>query len=219
MVLFGIVAILQRPGGDLRGEECVASSMNPRLKQRGRRPGRAGDLTTADLVVLSLLAERAMHGYDLLAEYARQEVADWASISKAQLYYALNKLEGLGLLRGTPDLGEGRERTVFRPTEPGQQALEQALADPAWAEGRVAQPFTTWFGLSIHATQDAQAALLTLRRGFLDREIAKERESLTYIETLADPRAVKGGDIVRLTISQLQVERAWVVELLKRGAS
>jgi DNA-binding PadR family transcriptional regulator len=33
-------------------------------------------------VVLSLLAERAMHGYELLKEYERQEVADWAPVSR-----------------------------------------------------------------------------------------------------------------------------------------
>ncbi len=52
----------------------------------GRRPGDTGRLTTADLVVLSLLREQPMHGYDLLAAYQRQEVEDWASVSKAQVY-------------------------------------------------------------------------------------------------------------------------------------
>ena len=61
-------------------------------RSRGRRTGDTGTLTTADLVVLSLLAEQPMHGYDLLAEYERQEVVDWASVSKAQLYYARAKL-------------------------------------------------------------------------------------------------------------------------------
>ena len=73
-------------------EEC--QKLAERMKQRGRRRGHADGLTTADLVVLSLLAERNMHGYDLLAEYSRQEVADWASISKAQLYYALKNSMG-----------------------------------------------------------------------------------------------------------------------------
>lgn len=40
----------------------------------------------ADLVVLSLLAERAMHGYELLKEYERQEVADWAPVSRPHVY-------------------------------------------------------------------------------------------------------------------------------------
>jgi DNA-binding PadR family transcriptional regulator len=190
--------------------------MNRRAKRGGRRPGRSHALTTADLVVLSLLEERPMHGYDLLAEYRRQEVADWASISKAQLYYALGKLEGLGLLRGEIQEGAARGRTVYRPTPAGLEALGGALADLGWAEGRVAQPFLTWFGLSIHASEAARATLLDARLAFLDREIAREEESLAYIATLDDPRAAKGADIVRLTVCQLRVERDWVAELLAR---
>jgi hypothetical protein len=34
-----------------------------------------------------------------------------------------------------------------------------------------------------------------------------EQRSLAYIATLKDARAVKGADIVRLTIEQLRVER------------
>ncbi|MDB4889201.1 MAG: hypothetical protein JWL61_1056, partial [Gemmatimonadetes bacterium] len=48
---------------------------------------KANALTVADLVVLSMLAERAMHGYELWAELERRQVHDWASISKPQVYY------------------------------------------------------------------------------------------------------------------------------------
>lgn len=191
--------------------------MSVRANPRGRRAGRMQTLTTADLVVLSLLLERPMHGYDLLSEYKRQEVADWASISKAQLYYALNKLEMLGLLEGDQQEGVGRERTVYRPTQKGREALEAGLADPSWAEGRIAQPFQTWFGLSMHAPMDAEESVLKARLAFLEREIAKEEESLGYLNTLNDPRALKGIRIVRLTIGQLKVERDWVLELLAEG--
>jgi hypothetical protein len=49
----------------------------------------------------------------------------------------------------------------------------------------------------------------------LDQEITKEQRSLAYIATLKDARAVKGADIVRLTIEQLQVERTWVSGLIE----
>ena len=185
--------------------------------ERGKEAG--PKLTTADLVVLSLLAERAMHGYDLLAEYQRQEVADWASVSKAQLYYALNKLSDLMLLNGRAESGLGRERTVYAVTGSGLQALAQALGDPAWARGRVAQPFATWLGLSIHAQPDAPRTLLEARLEWLEAELDKERESLTYIKTLSSERAKRGADIVRLVIRQLEVEREWVAELLSTQTS
>jgi DNA-binding PadR family transcriptional regulator len=165
--------------------------------------------------VLSLLTERPLHGYDLLAEYQRQEVADWASISKAQLYYALKKLETLGYLVGESQAGSANDRTVYRPTDKGKIALSEGLSDTSWASGRVAQPFMTWFGLSIHASEASRLAIYQQRLSFLDQEIVKEERSLAYIATLTDERALKGGGIVRLTIEQLKVERQWLKDLLR----
>ena len=63
------------------------------------RPSRAAGqaraaraLTTPDMVVLSLIAERPMHGYDISAELDRRLIRDWASVSRAQVYYSLEKL-------------------------------------------------------------------------------------------------------------------------------
>ena len=193
--------------------------MADRKSKRGRRSGDSALLTTADLVVLSLLAERAMHGYDLMAEYRRQEVADWASVSKAQLYYALKKLAELDLIEGRTESAQARERTVYSVTITGRDALAHGLADTAWARGRVAQPFTTWLGLSIHAAPDVFQQLLEARRDWLNDEIAKERESLAYILTLSSARADRGADIVRLVIRQLEAERTWVKELLNTQSS
>ena len=54
-----------------------------------RQPG----VTLADLVVLSMLTETPMHGYELWAELERRQVSKWASITKTQVYYSLRKLE------------------------------------------------------------------------------------------------------------------------------
>ncbi len=56
-------------------------------------------LTTPDLVLLSVLAERPMHGYEANLELERRQVRDWAGISRPQVYYSLEKLAQLGLLR------------------------------------------------------------------------------------------------------------------------
>jgi DNA-binding PadR family transcriptional regulator len=45
------------------------------------------ELTTPDLVLLSLLAERTMHGYEANQELERREVRHWAGISRPQVYY------------------------------------------------------------------------------------------------------------------------------------
>src|SRR2546425_9895269 len=60
---------------------------------------RGRELTTPDLVLLSLLAERPMHGYQANAELERREVRDWAGISRPQVYYSLEKLARRGFIR------------------------------------------------------------------------------------------------------------------------
>ena len=61
------------------------------------------ELTTPDLVLLSLLAERPMHGYQANLELERREVRDWAGISRPQVYYSLKKLQERGHVRVVGD--------------------------------------------------------------------------------------------------------------------
>src|SRR5258708_32037187 len=62
------------------------------------RPKKQAILTIPDLVLLSLLAERPMHGYEANLEMERRDIRDWAAISRPQVYYSLEKLGPPGLL-------------------------------------------------------------------------------------------------------------------------
>src|SRR5215468_4140650 len=86
-------------------------------------------LTVPDLVVLSLLAERPMHGYEVVAELERRQVHDWANVSRPQVYYSLEKLQRLGLLRLAADEepAAGPERRVLTTTPAGRARLADAL--------------------------------------------------------------------------------------------
>ena len=187
--------------------------------QKGSRGSQVGPLTKADLIVLSLLAERPMNGYELIGEYERQEVADWASVSKAQVYYAIQKLEGLALI--APSLQESstgsRERTIYRPTKKGSKELGKSLISEDWAKARIAQPFSTWLGLSIHISAAEKRKVLLERENFLRGEIIREKASLAYIQNLNSPRAKVGYEIVRLVIRQFEVELDWIRNILVTG--
>src|SRR5437867_11639584 len=93
-------------------------------ENRGRRARRARqrELTTPDLVLLSLLAERPMHGYQANLELERREVRDWAGMSRPQVYYSLEKLARRGLVRTnkSDEPAAGPERTVFATTARGR---------------------------------------------------------------------------------------------------
>lgn len=85
-------------------------------------------LTTPDLVLLSLLSERPMHGYQANAELERRQVRDWAGISRPQVYYSLEKLLRSDLVRATESdqPQHGPEPRVVTTTTRGRQALAAA---------------------------------------------------------------------------------------------
>src|ERR1700724_3048937 len=93
-------------------------------------------LTTPDLVLLSLLAERPMHGYQADNVLEFRKIRDWASVSRPQIYYSLDKLERLGLIRPAEDSGDvvGPERRAFETTPQGRAALSDALERDDWTD-------------------------------------------------------------------------------------
>src|SRR3954453_13662046 len=104
---------------------------------------RQAKLTIPDLVVLSLLAERPLHGYDVNATLEQRNIRDWAPVSRPQIYYSLDKLLELGLTKIAKDEGSaaGPERRIFETTARGREQLAASLDAPHWVEDRVYQPF------------------------------------------------------------------------------
>ena len=147
-------------GGGGAGEESEASHgrapvvvLEPADGKRAMPGARKRELTTPDLVLLSLLAERPMHGYQANLELERRQVRDWAGISRPQVYYSLEKLQAQGLIRAAEnaDPAAGPERSVFTPTAKGRAALAAALEREEWATQRERPPFLTWIALSWQA--------------------------------------------------------------------
>lgn len=171
-------------------------------------------LTLADLVVLSMLAERAMHGYELWAELERREVAQWASISKPQVYYSLKKLKQARHIESTSgdDAALGPDRQTFQPTPSGRRALADALARAEWATQHVPSPFVTWMVLSWQARPRDFTTQIVRRRKFLESQLAFERDALESVieETSGTSDAAM---VVRLAIRQNEIELAWLDEV------
>src|SRR5438105_2748341 len=173
-----------------------------------------GPPTTPDLVVLSLLAERAMHGYEVAAELKRRDVEDWAGISRPQIYYSLKKLHAQRLIklrREAPERG-GADRRVFAPTEAGLTALHEALGRSAWATERPPTPFVTWMVLAIHASPRAIRAMFERRRAYLEQQLARERATLAAFASESGPTLPIGKALVTLVIRELELELGWLEE-------
>ena len=85
-----------------------------------------------EIVVLGLLAEAPMHGYDLLERFRARSMGFWTELSRASVYQVLKRAERDGLITGRAQEGrEGPDRRVFRITKPGRDRLARGVAEMA----------------------------------------------------------------------------------------
>jgi DNA-binding PadR family transcriptional regulator len=180
-------------------------------------PARKRELTTPDLVLLSLLAERPMHGYEANLELERRQVRDWAGISRPQVYYSLEKLARLGLVRaGENDAPQaGPERQVLVTNAKGRAALADALEREEWTTQRERPPFLTWVALSWQTRPGVFQKQVERRRAFLEKELAREERTLRAIRKEVGHRFHEAVWMVSLTIQQFRVELNWLRKLAR----
>jgi DNA-binding PadR family transcriptional regulator len=182
-------------------------------KHRGAK--RKLGLTTPDLVLLSLLAERPMHGYQANLELERREIRDWAGISRPQVYYSLEKLAREGLIRSleTDEPAAGPERSSFETTAKGKAALAEALERDEWTTQRERPAFLTWIALSWQARPGVFEKQMERRREFLEKEVSREKEVLASIlEEVGHPYH-EAVWMVGFMIEQFETELKWLKKL------
>jgi DNA-binding PadR family transcriptional regulator len=191
------------------------AAKNPAAKKR--------DLTVPDLVLLSLLAEEAMHGYQANTELERRQVQDWAGVSRPQVYYSLEKLARLGLIKEAGDREPvlGPERRIFSTTAKGRAALASALEREDWTNQRDRPPFLTWMALSWQASPGVVRKQLQRRQEFLQGELAREEATLHAVEKEVGHRFHEAVWMIKLMIEQFRAELSWLrqvaVELDRRA--
>ncbi len=94
-------------------------------------------VTNAELAVLSLLAEKPMHGYQIEQTILSRGMREWTEIGFSSIYYILEKLRSLGFVESIlePAEGKGPARQVFSLTDSGlalfQRSALEALASPS----------------------------------------------------------------------------------------
>jgi len=167
------------------------------------------------MVLLSLLAERPMHGYEANQELLRREIQDWAGVSRPQVYYSLEKLAEFEFVQVTKseEPQAGPERRVFATTARGRAALANALERAEWSEQRERPPFLTWIALSWQARPGVFEQQLCRRRNYLEKELAREEETLRAIRREVGHRFHEAVWMVSLMIEQFRTELRWLRKL------
>ena len=176
--------------------------------------------TTPDLVLLSLLAERPLCGYQANLELERRCIRDWADVSRPQVYYSLEKLARAGMVRSseTDKPAAGPERSTYAATEKGKTALADALEREEWTTQRERPAFLTWLALSWQARPGVFRKQLKRRRKFLLKELARERKTRQSIYEEVGHKFHEAVWMVGLTIDELKTEIRWNRQLERKLA-
>jgi DNA-binding PadR family transcriptional regulator len=106
------------------------------------------------LLVLGLLEQKPMHGYELRKLAAQNRIESWTGILPGSIYHALGQLakEGLIISKATERQGD-RVREVFAITRAGRAQLKR-LVQEAWRERIRSFPTPLYGALSFRSALD-----------------------------------------------------------------
>ncbi len=149
-----------------------------------------------------------MHGYEVWQRLSDSDVGDWASVSRAQVYYSLAKLQKSRLLKrlDADRDSKGPERTTVRATPAAEKAVAEALATPAWTKRDPPSPFTTWSALARSAGTAVIDDQIARRRAVLKAEIDREEATSAMLEKAIVEDADVGHALAKMAIARMRAE-------------
>jgi DNA-binding PadR family transcriptional regulator len=165
--------------------------------------------TKVDVVVLGLLAERPMHGYDVLERYRARGMGLWSDLSRASLYQALKRLEREGLVVGKSQEGrEGPDRRVFRITRLGRDRLAEGAAE--LAEDAVGSDAAAALGFGHVLSASAARATAEVRERAVQAMLGSVRDEIERSGGARDPGRAVSIAMLRRQEALAEAELAWM---------
>ncbi|MGZ6545122.1 MAG: PadR family transcriptional regulator [Actinomycetota bacterium] len=164
-----------------------------------------------EVVVLGLLAEEPLYGYDLLERFRSRGMDLWVEVGKASVYQVLRRLERDGFITGRAQEGsEGPDRRVYRISKAGRDRLREGLSSRFGA----AEPYETDGGLAlgfVHLLPAAEArrAVDARETAVRDRLAASRREHAASSTDRGAGRAVANAMLDRQEALG-RAELAWI---------
>jgi len=167
-----------------------------------------------DLLILGLLRESQMYGYEIkrLIDHVMSHFVD---VSSGSLYYGLKRLAELGYVveAAVEKVGKRPERSVYKITELGIEVLETELPSLLFPESRSFSPFDLGLYFIDFIPPKECTRRLKLRRAFIELV-------LEYLEEVSgESRLIEACNhafILSHMTRHCVMERDFVDELLQR---
>ena len=88
-------------------------------------------LTEAEFIVLSMICEGPLHGYQIEGQINTRGMRAWTDLSTSSIYYLLGKMEGKGWIEPVQsgDKSPGKPRKVYQATPEGVSMWKKTTRD------------------------------------------------------------------------------------------
>lgn len=146
-----------------------------------------------ELAVLGLLKEKPMYGYEL-KKRLDERLGHAGKFSYGSLYPSLKKLSKVGAVETEAPAGETsrrKSRRVYRITRDGERMFAELMEEsgPRTAEDRDA--FMLRLAFFRYAKPEIRRRILERRRGYLQDQLARIRESFKRLRERMDAYSVQ----------------------------
>ena len=152
------------------------SYMEPAISDNPSRPSHSADLCQNlwALTVLCLLRERPRHPYEMQRLIRQRGNDNFLDLKRGSLYHAIARLQRAGLIEAVETRREGRrpERTVYKLTEAGENAVLGWLRDLLAKPGQVSTPFFAALSFLAQLRPEDVLAQLGARAERLEAQLA-----------------------------------------------
>lgn len=169
-------------------------------------------MTNAELVILSLVAEKPRHGYDIETTIEARGMREWTEIGFSSIYYILKKLEKSGYVESEMVASErGSGKKVFKATGEGYRALHDGILSALSNPQNTGTSFLMGLAnLPVLSTDEIKMALKSYRDQLQERYITVEKTL-----KIQSPMPPFVEAMFSYSLTMLEAEIGWVSEYLE----
>ncbi len=170
--------------------------------------------TRIDLLLLGLLLDRPMHGYQLYQQIQAEGIDGWFNVSMAGVYYSLGKLRDQGLIAESRQRGaRSAGKSIYRLTEEGRAAFFTAMESQALNQEKVSLEYDIIIYLLNKLPLPRALSLLEKHQAFL-AEQAQEVQSFLAAEQDRDDSPLRLA-VLDHKRRYLEMEQSWLADVIQ----
>jgi DNA-binding PadR family transcriptional regulator len=170
--------------------------------------------TKIDLLLLGLLLDRPMHGYELYQQIQAEGIDTWFNVSMAGVYYSLGKLRDQGLVAESRQRGgRSARKSIYRLTEEGRAAFFAAMEAQAASQEKTYLDYDVAIYLLNKLPMQRAIPLLEQRQEFLAEQTRQVQAALATERDNGD--APPKIAILDHNLRFLEMEQNWLADVMR----